>query len=322
MTRWRVLLVAVTAAVTASNLWAQSTNRIGAVPGQFDMIKVQAPYLYASAGRTLTVFDVSDPAAIRKVGAYTLPEEIWAFRVAGNEVYLGTNFAGVSILDVSNPARPVLKAAYKTRGQAKTASPFGTKVIVVDHMEGLVLVDVSTPSTPMTAASFFVDGYARDVVTVGPLAYAVDSPTGFYVLDLSKPGPLEPVATLQSGTALRTIEIMFGEDGRTPRAAVMTGGGTVQLYDLANPRAPVKAGTLRTPGGAVHVALDGSRGYVADGREGVAIVDLSSLAEPRLVSSFMTPMPARDVAVSRDMIFVATGAQDCSGEVIVLRETR
>lgn len=308
--------------LSASGVGAQVLTRVGTVPGPVDMVKASGSYLYASAGKTLTVFDASEPAAIKRVGGYTFPEEIWSFRIVDRDVYVGTNFHGLAILDISTPASPVLRTVFKTPGQAKAAAPFGTKVIVVDHMEGLVLVDVSTPANPSKAGSFFVDGYARDVATVGPLAYAVDSPTGFYVLDLSRPGPLEPVATLQSGTALRTIDIAFAADGKTPRAAVLIGGGTVQLYDLANPRAPVKAGSLKTPGGALRVALTSTHAFVADAAQGVAVLDIATPSTPRLLSSHKTPLPARDVAVSGDIVFVAMSGPSGNGEILVLRLSR
>ena len=297
-------------------------TRVGTIAGQFDMVKVDGSHLFASAGKTLTIFDVSTPTAITLLGAFSFPEEIWSFRVVGQDVYVGTNFYGLAVLDVSTPTAPKLRASYKTPGQAKAASPYGTKVVVVDHMQGLVLVDLSTPSRPVSLGSFFVDGYARDVVTVGPLAYAVDSPTGFYVLDLSASGPLEPVSTLQSGNGLRTVDVLFGADGKTPRGAVLVGNGAVQLYDLSNPRSPAKAGSLRTPGGALRVALSGARAYVADAREGLTVVDLASLSEPRIVGSFKTPLIARDVALAGETIFIATGGPDGAGDVLVVREAR
>jgi hypothetical protein len=293
--------------------------QVGEIAGPVDVVRAEGAMVYASAGRTLTVYDVADPSAPRQRGSYTFPQEIWSFRVAGSVVYAGVNFYGLGVLDVSDPATPALRSAFKTRGQAKTGAVFGTRAIVVDHMEGLVLVDLSTPAVPTSPGAFFVDGYARDVTTVGRHAFAVDSPTGFYVLDLSKADPLEPVASVQSGAALRALEV----EGSL---AVLVGGGALHPFDVTNPAAPVKHPPFRTPGGALHVALQGRRALVADQRAGLQVVDLSSPAAPVVVGTFKTGGVARHVAASGDLVFVVVAKEGAKpqdgGRIVILKERR
>jgi hypothetical protein len=304
----------VTAALSAQTLTFTS---IGSIPAPVEAIRVQGNHAYVGAGRTLTIYDVTNPAAPKREGSYTFPEEIWSFRVYGTHVYVGANFFGLGILDVSNPSSPVLRGSFKTPGQAKTAAVVGSKVAVIDHMEGLVFVDASNVVKPVGAGTFFLDGYGRDVTASGRYAYAVDSPTGFYVLDLSKPGPLEPVSSVQSGTGLRTIEV-------SESLAVLVGGGSLQPYDISNPAAPVKAPPFRTPGGAQRVALQGTRAYVADGREGLQVVDFSVLSKPVITGAHKTATAARDVAVSGPLVFMLiadpNGRPQDPGSVVILRQ--
>ena len=287
---------------------------VGTLPLHAESVELEDGLAYVAAGRTLTVFDVSNPASPKRLGAHTFPEEIWSFRLQGRMAYVGVNFFGLGILDLSNPSSPVLRGSYKTPGQAKTGAVFGNRALVVDHMEGIVEVDISNPSKPSSPGSFFLDGYARDVVASGSLAFAVDSPTGLYVFDLAKPGPLEPIATLQNGTALRTVEVTSG-DG--PRLAVLVGGGTLQTYDLSDPARPVRLSAYKTPGGAQRVALNGRLTYVADGAAGLQIVDLSKPDAPVIVGAHKTPTAARDVAAAGGLVLVAVA----DGDVIILRET-
>jgi hypothetical protein len=292
-------------------------SRVGSIPGQVDTIEVQGTRAYLAGGKTLTVYDISNPADPKRAGAYTFPEEIWSFKLEGSIAYVANNFSGLGLLDVSNPAAPVLRGSLKTPGQAKAAAVFGTKAIVVDHMAGLVLVDISNPAKPVSLGSFFVDGYARDVVTSGSLAYAVDSPTGFYVLDLAKSDPLQPVSSLQSGTGLRGIEVSRASTQPGPAIAVLLGGGSLQLFDVSAPATPVKLPPYRTPGGAAQrLTLEGRLAYVADGGAGLQVVDLTVPSKPAIVGSFSTPAPARDVAVADSLVFVVTSA-----EVLILRKT-
>jgi hypothetical protein len=288
---------------------------VGSIPIQAESVELQNGLAYVAAGRTLSIHDVKNPAAPRPLGSYTFPEEIWSFRLHGGMAYVGVNFFGLGILDVSNPSAPVLRGSFKTPGQAKVGAVVGHRALVIDHMEGVVEVDITNPAKPSSPGSFFVDGYGRDVVAHGSFAYAVDSPTGLYVFDLSKPGPLEPVATLQNGTALRTVDV-FGDDG--PRLLVALGGGSLQLYDVSKPAAPVRLPPYRTPGGAQRVALAGRLAYVADGAAGVTVVDVTNPSAPAIAGTYKTPTGARDVAAESSVVLVAVA----NGNVMVLQESR
>lgn len=285
---------------------------VGSIAVQAESIELQGGFAYVAAARTLSIFDVRNPAAPKAAGSYTFPEEIWAFRLQGQTAYVGGNFFGLGILDVSNPAAPVLRGSFKTPGQAKVGAVVGNRAVIIDHMEGLVEANIANPSKPVAAGSFFLDGYARDVVTHGSYAYAVDSPTGLYVFDLTKP-KLEPVGTLQDGNALRTVDV-FTEG---PPLVVALGGGTLQLYDVANPAAPKRLAPYRTPGGAQKVALVGRLAYVADGAAGLTVVDFANPSAPAVVGSFKTPAAARDVAAADTLVLVAMANRD----VMILKQT-
>jgi hypothetical protein len=238
---------------------------------------------------------------------------------------------GLGILDVSNPAEPRLRGAFKTPGQAKNVALFGTKALVADHMSGLDILDVSNVARPASLGSFFLEGYSRDVVIRNTFAYAVDAPSGLYIFDLSRAGPLEPLSTLQSpntdrGSPLHpSIEIPPAGTG-LPTIACVVRSQSLQVYDISNPRAPVSVATYRTPSGRPQrVALSGTLAYVADGQEGVLILDLATPANPAVVGTFKTPRPARDVTVADSRLFVVIGdlrsdSRSPSGtEVLILR---
>ena len=74
---------------------------VGSIAGPADLVRVQGRYAYVSAGKTLTVVDISNPSAPTRTGAYTFPEKIWGFRVVGNVVYVAADFFGLGILDIA-----------------------------------------------------------------------------------------------------------------------------------------------------------------------------------------------------------------------------
>ncbi|HEY7169615.1 MAG TPA: hypothetical protein VH417_02145 [Vicinamibacterales bacterium] len=311
------LLVAAVAARPAAQ--SLQFTRLGTIPGPSDLVRVDGGHAYIAAAKTLTIFDVAKPEAPRKMGTHAFPEKIWGFRVIGPTAYVAADFYGFAMLDVSNPAAPTLRGVIKTPGQAKNVAIYGTKALVADHMSGVDYLDISNPTQPKKLGSFFLDGYARDVVAAGPLAFAVDSPSGLYVLDLDRPDPIESaVSSLQSASTPSFVEI--SEPSASPRLVCIVGAGLLQFYDVSNPAMPTKLSTLKTPGRPLRATLKGKFAYVADGPEGLQVVDLSVPATPKIVGSFKTPMPARDVAVDNGIVYVVVGAREEPGEVVVLRQ--
>lgn len=302
---------------------AQTVNLtlVGSIAGPADLIEVRGAYAYVAAGKTLTVVDITNPAAPKTAGAYTFPELIWGFTVAGSTMYVAADTYGLGILDVSNAAAPVLRGALKTPGQAKNVALFGTKALVADHVSGIDVVDVSTPARPVLVGSFFVDGFAKDVVTTGTLAFALDQPAGLYVFDLTKQGSFEPAAMIALANPIQLraqLDVSEGTSKAGQRLAVVAGGGPLQIYDVSNQQAMIHSATYRTPGAAQRVSLQGARIYVADGPAGLQIVDLSNPSAPVAVGSYKTATPARDVTVAESLVFVIVA----SGEVLILRQAQ
>jgi len=116
------------------------------------------------------------------------------------------------------------------------------------------------------------------------------------------------VTTQQSATAPGSIVVSDVSAAQSPKIAVLVGGGMIQVYDLSDSVKPVKAATHKTPSGRpLRVSLNGSLVYVADGREGLQVVDLSTPSMPRVVGTYKTPNPARDVAAADSLVFVVAG---------------
>jgi hypothetical protein len=314
---------AIIAASAATTLFAQALTftLVGRIHGPANLIELDGARAYIVGGKMLTLVDVSNPAAPTRLGSYSFPEKIWGIRIVGSTVYVAADFFGLGILDVSDPRSPVLRGSLKLPGQAKNVALVGTTALIADHMSGLDIVDVADVARPVNRGSFFLEGYARDVVSAGSMAYAIDAPSGLYVFDLSQAGPVEPIGSQQSARAPASIELAKGSAGQSANLAVLVGGGLLQVYDITKASAPVRAATFKTPSGRpARATVYGTRAYVADFREGLQVVDLSTPSAPALVGGFKTPEPARDVAVSDSFAFVAVGAAEEEGEVLILKQ--
>jgi hypothetical protein len=302
-------------------------EQAGVIPGPAEIVRIQGTRAYAALGRTLTAFDIANPAAPRRLGAHTFPDKIWGVTEAGGLVYAAVDKYGLAVLDPSSPDGLALRGSFKTPGQAKSVALVGTTALVADHMSGIDFIDVSNPAKPASLGSFFLEGYARAVAAAGSIAAAVDAPTGIYLFDFTTPSRLEAVGTDQSADRPVLVDVTSTNGGPAPNIAVLVGSGTLQIYDISAPAAPRKLSTFKTPGGRpVRMTLRNSQAYVADLVDGLVIVDLAEPASPRVAGTFKTPMPARDVAVGDGVILVAVARGGSSevppseGHIVVLRQ--
>jgi len=335
-----MLLMAAPAAASGQNL---SFAPAGSIPGPTDKIKAQGSIVYVVSNKTLAMYDMSNPEAPKRVGAHTFVEQVWGFRVIGSRLYAATGHSGLAILDVSNPAAPVPLSQTKTPGQAKNVDIAGKTALVANHMSGVDVIDISDSARPTLVGSAYLDGYARDVATFGSMAVAVDNPSGVYVFDMAKRDPLEPVVSVQTATGPQQVEIadiqgkkiavLAGSEPYDPlstlraRAGEQPRPGSVQLFDVSNPAAPVLAGRYPTSGSGRRLTVRGSLVYVADGPDGLLVLNVSNPSKPVRVGTYKTSQPARDVAVTDSLVFIVTGALGTGskpkddGDVLILRQT-
>jgi hypothetical protein len=239
MTRVGICLLLLGGLTRAASAQLVTFTPIGSLRLPAGTIKLHGQVAYVAEGNTLSIVDVSNPAAPKRAGAYTLPDRIWGFAVSGSFAYVAADLWGIGIVDVSNPAAPALRGSFKTRGQAHSIDLWGTTALVADHMLGIAFLDVSNPSKPATLGSVFLEGYPRHVAVIGSLAYAVDSPNGFYVIDPSKP-PLDPMGSLQAPDSAfgRFASVAIADLPGDRKIAAVTGARMLQVYDVSNPAAP------------------------------------------------------------------------------------
>src|SRR4030095_4959244 len=118
--------------------------------------------------------------------------------------------------------------------------------------------------------------------------------------------------------------------------AVLLGDGSLQVYDVSDPLHPIQVSTYRTPGGGQRLFLKGTVAYVADGEEGLQVVDLSTPSRPGLVGAYMAGSAVGDVAICDSLVFVVVGGLpqvvrsrlgatlqkfSFEGNVLILRQT-
>jgi hypothetical protein len=275
-------------------------------------------------------------------GTHDTPANASAVFVDGNRAFVADGASGLVIVDVSNSAAPVLLGSYDTPGDAKDVVVSGNYAFVADGGGGLQIVDVQNPAVPVIAGVFATPNDARAVVIDGDRAFVSDATVGLYAVDITDPAlpallgtvALAPAVVVDldiDGTHLFAaidatgLEIYDVANPAAPALlgtyatsnassvdvdgdlALVTVGTGVKAIDVSNPVSPALIGSINTGAGdAVDVAINGDNAYVANGLEGLVVLDVTDPSSMAIRYSYDTAEFTRGVAQGGLMAYLAS----------------
>ena len=278
----------------------------------------------------LRVVGVSDPAQPQEVGFIDTPGLARGVTVAGGLAYVADSERGLRILDVSNPSAPREVAAYAPESDVRsvTVAVDGDQrrlAYLADRRNGVRVVDVEDPGAPQEVGRYDTLGYVNGVVVTGGsdkgLTAYVASGGDVRVVDVSNPAApmiLHSYATpgQASDVAMQEQELqaqlLYVADAPTWSGQEWEGGG-LRVLALA-------AGELHeiafvdTPGQAAGVAAASPLVYVADGNEGLHVIEASAPDNVSEIGQHALPGHTQDIAFTDDYAFIASSGQGVSVE--------
>jgi hypothetical protein len=288
-------------------------------------LAVMGDHLYVAVQDVgVVVFDIGDPTAPLELG--TLPEAgTFDVNVAAGLLYVNSFNFGVGIYDLVDPAAPsfVDRVQVGTQNETWDTAVRGHNAYVVGA-SGMWVLDVSDPAKISVVGTN--SWWATDITIAGDLAYL--SRTGVDILDLTDPEHPMPVTYLSEpslpglswvrGVSVDGSKVFAAADdaglmvgdlpqvATPPRTTVLglpmaaerirpwnnyllvadqTAG--LLVIDVTDPESPDLVGTLVSEN-ARAVISDGDLAYLADGGDGLKIVDLAVPAEPSQIGHLDT----------------------------------
>jgi hypothetical protein len=232
----------------------------GEVTGHYAFCNAQGCLLGVVRGKKVERLAEAPSSGLTLLGEYhdsTWPAGIGVnVRVDGNLAYLARYQDGLRILDISNPA------AITEVGHAATESTDGSEIYN----------DVK-------------------LVAAGGRRFAImaSNKAGAVVWDVTTPSA--PAIVARMGTAVGgglNIHSIFLDSGKAYLANIDLG---LEIYDIANPAAPVRLGQLASPSGAGDIFLHdlsvaGNRAFLNFWEDGMVIADVSNPAAPSVIGTF------------------------------------
>lgn len=285
-------------------------------------VPVEGTYAYvADRAAGLAVVDVSTPSAPAVVASLDTPSQARGISVpaGGTTAYVADNVGGLEFIDITSPTDPRLLSSLPIPWLAEDVVVDATqnRAYVAAGESGLQVADVSNATTSMIMSSWpspptgripapSADRFASAVDVAGTTAYVADHTQGLQMIDVSNPAAPaagDHVASPDLALGVTTVTV-----GGTNNALVAARYQGVQVDNVAA-SPPSALAAVDTPGTAKRIdVLKDSNGdcqlisgscyaYVADGKGGLQILDLTNPAAPRIIGAADTLLDAQAVRV-------------------------
>ncbi|MEZ4733353.1 MAG: hypothetical protein R3E79_40170 [Caldilineaceae bacterium] len=300
---------------------------IGQIDGDYTAVMVSGTLAYLGGNNGLTIFDISQPTQPVTLTHLAMAQPIQDLKVVSNLLYLAQGVydafvypvtGTVQIWDVQNPMSPVIRSSFPISPEAPVAiDVVGAYAYVGASYAGpffqqstLYVLDVRNPSLPMLTQRL-----AQSDASIGDIAHTDD---GLYLaryvaggLDiLTLTAPATPSVKRHIVTEAQAVAALnqqlyvassnhFGEP---------TGGFQgLQIFQVADPAAPVALGRFQIAQQPTSVAINQSHIYLASSNL-LQVIDVTSPTIPSLLGATpLTGSPTtQGLQVQGDLVFVIT----------------
>ncbi len=224
-----------------------------------------------------------------------------------NVAYMAKGEGGLGIYDVSVPTSIEPLAIFNTEGSAQDIVVSNGYAYIADQFNDLVVVNIANPATPALAAKLPIDAFGNRATALakhGDYLYVAGFYAGLITIDVANPE--SPAVLSAVDTDGKAVGVDVSGDGLVAYVADSSKG--VVVYDLLNPANPVLSFTVLTSSDAYDVVLNGNYLYVADGKHGLRVYDVSNKnVAPALVTTINTDGIARKVILNDSTLLLADG---------------
>ncbi len=235
-------------------------------------------------------------------------------------VYVANGSSGLCTIDVRVPDQPTVRSVVKTT-DARDMALIAGRLFLADGAGGVRVFDVAVPSRPSLIATLPMTE-ARAVHWAGDYLYVAAGAVGLFVVDVEQPHPPRIIATVDlNGMSMDpndASDVMtfsqYGERsfmGFDSSAYVADGASGVRVLNIRYPTTPLIVGTIPTtdarglftgamydPGDSTQRSLEREYLYVADGRGGLRIFDVSTPTMAKAASTSLAGWNVTDVFVT------------------------
>lgn len=211
----------------------------------------------------------------------------------GKLLFVANKAAGLSIVDISDIYNPRVVSRTPSVGQNYGIAKKGNFVFMADNLAGLMVYDVTNIKKPLRVAELALKGEAWDVKIKDNYAYIAAGLAGLVVVDITDPKAPKEVTSLRYDKDWDYARKVFISDKGLLFLADRKAG--IHAINIDNPVAPKELRRFQTQF-AVGIEVADNFAYVADGPNGMLVIDVSNPEKMRQVADFKLPGHTNNVA--------------------------
>jgi hypothetical protein len=267
--------------------------------------------LFAGEGADLVIYDVINPTTPVQRGRIGLsgPVAHIAVRGNGNLVAVSDRRSAISLVNVTNRTQPALLGRYVVpEGRIPRGLTIAGNVLYAAIVPaGPAAIDISNPAAPTLLQQVVTPGtdFVFDIKVSGNRAYMADDIEGVTVWNITNPAAMTQIASHPSTGASHLFI-----DGT--RAYVARRNLGYDILNITNPT-PTLIGSVGVVGSYSHGALVNGRLVTATGAGGLRAFDISTPANPQLVSTISDQANVDGVAGLGNTAWVPTRLATTNG---------
>ena len=237
-------------------------------------IRVVANYAYIPG----SIVDISDPSKPHQVGSYSTGGTANGFCVANDYAYVSASTSHLRVVDISNPMTPRAVGHYSAISDRINGLYVIGDYVYMGTNRGLRVMDVSDPTNPHQIGAFDVPHEVWALHVTGDYAYMATK-RGLYVIDVSAPMSPQQVSIYDTKVSPNYFGRIYVAGGY----AYMIDMEGLRVIDISVPENPHEAAFYAVPILATGVHVADNYAYVANGSEGLCVIDVSDPNQLRTV---------------------------------------
>lgn len=267
-----------------------------------DGVVVQGDYAYVFGSiDAFEIFDVSSPENPVLVGYISQfnYSPLDSISVKGSYVYLSSN-GGIDIIDVSDPTAPIRITKY----DSICAHDFvivGDIAFVAGGYEGLTIHNISDPYNPFQISSLYFGYYVYSIGFLKDVVYLTNRQNGLTVVivsDVVNPVEISNSLNFSSNYILEVYDDILYLGNYENQLLV---------YEIINPFTLIPLNKFYMGGWAYDFVIKETYAYLANGVEGLVILDISDSRDPFLISRVFLGNYTKRVFSYENTLFVVVG---------------
>ncbi len=244
-----------------------------------DIFITESLVYVADDSKGLEIINVTDPTTPSKIGKFGDGGAAYGVFVSGSYAYVADYSDGLEIIDIQDLYNPQKIGAYfPSSGEANEIFVKNDLAYLADGSAGIRVINISNPAFLVEIGQYENNSHSRGVFVQGSLAYIADNINGLDIVNISDPYNLYRVGQYSEwdSSGLVTHARCVIVDGSTAFVTAGGYGGGLEIVNISNPTKPTRIGGFYDGGVAEGVAKNESYVFVADGYEGLEVLDISA----------------------------------------------